>query len=274
MWAFGCGAVGAGMTGSEFTARGWVGLALTGPLVCAAGQAINDWHDREVDALNEPHRPIPSGRLPGRSGLAIAVTWSALSLVVAAALGTWGLVGTAVALLLAWAYSAPPLRLKANGWWGNLACGLSYESLAWLTGAAVALGGAAPAGHAVVVAVLYGLGAHGIMALNDYKALDGDRVMGIRSLPVQLGPARAARVACLTMLVAQALVAAFLVAWERPLQAAIVLALLTLQLPMYRRFVRRPVASEALRLSAAGVPLYVLGMMASAVALRTLSPGG
>lgn len=274
MWAFGCGAVSAGMTGAAFGARGWVGMLLTGPLVCAASQAVNDWYDREVDAVNEPQRPIPSGRLPGRWGLAIAVAWSALSLAVAAVFGTWGLGATVVALALAWAYSAPPLRLKANGWWGNLACGLSYESLAWITGAAVALGGVAPSGHTLVLALCYGLGAHGIMVLNDYKALEGDRLMGVRSLPVQLGPARAARVACLTMLLPQLVVVALLLVWERPLAALVVSALVVAQCRMYLRFVKAPVAPEALRLSAFGVPLYVLGMMASAVAVRTLLPGG
>ena len=61
-----------------------------GPLVCATSQAVNDWFDRHVDAINEPHRPIPSGRMPGRWGLYIAIAWTVLSLLVAAALGPWG----------------------------------------------------------------------------------------------------------------------------------------------------------------------------------------
>ena len=54
------------------------------------------------------------------------------------------LVATVIGLVLAWAYSAPPFRLKQNGWWGNAACGFSYEGLAWVTGAAAMLGGALP----------------------------------------------------------------------------------------------------------------------------------
>ncbi|MCK7500873.1 MAG: UbiA family prenyltransferase [Comamonadaceae bacterium] len=50
---------------------------LAGPLVCATSQAVNDWFDRDVDAINEPQRPIPSGRMPGRWGLYIAVAWTA-----------------------------------------------------------------------------------------------------------------------------------------------------------------------------------------------------
>ena len=64
-----------------------VGVLLAGPLVCATSQAVNDWFDRHVDAINEPQRPIPSGRMPGRWGLCIAIGWTALSLLVATVLG-------------------------------------------------------------------------------------------------------------------------------------------------------------------------------------------
>jgi chlorophyll synthase len=104
-------------------------------------QAINDWYDRHVDAINEPGRPIPSGRIPGRWGLYIAIIWSAISLASRHVLGTWVFVATVVGLVLAWAYSAPPLRLKENGWWGNAAVGFCYEGLAWFTGAAASDGG-------------------------------------------------------------------------------------------------------------------------------------
>jgi chlorophyll synthase len=99
-----------------------VGIALAGPLVCATSQAVNDWFDREVDAINEPQRPIPSGRIPGRWGLYIAIGWTLLSLLVALALGPWGFGAAALGLALAWAYSAPPLRLKKNGGYGNAGC--------------------------------------------------------------------------------------------------------------------------------------------------------
>ncbi|MEL7230308.1 MAG: (bacterio)chlorophyll synthase, partial [Pseudomonadota bacterium] len=174
MWAFACGAVSSGQS----IAQNWVlvlaGMVLAGPLVCAMSQAINDWHDRHVDAINEPDRPIPSGRLPGRWGLYVALVWTGLSLLMGLALGAVVLGATVVGLLLAWAYSAPPLRLKNNGWLGAAACALCYEGLAWFTGAAVLLS-AFPDGRIVALALLYSLGAHGIMVLNDFKAIEGDR---------------------------------------------------------------------------------------------------
>ncbi|MBL8301867.1 MAG: chlorophyll synthase ChlG [Ideonella sp.] len=267
MWAFSCGVIASGI---PLEGRWWivlVGVALAGPLVCATSQAVNDWFDRHVDAINEPQRPIPSGRLPGRWGLYIAIGWTLLSLVVATRLGAWGFGAAALGLVLAWAYSAPPLRLKLNGWWGNAACGLSYEGLAWATGAAVMAGGAMPESRSLLLALLYRIGAHGIMTLIDFKAVEGDRQMGVRSLPVQLGVQRAAQLACWTMIVPQAVVVVLLVTWGAPWHALAVAALMGLQGVLMAYFLRQP-SERALMYSGFGVPLFVSGMMVSAFALR------
>jgi len=267
MWAFSCGVVSSGAAARTAWLTGAVGLLLTGPLVCGTSQAVNDWFDRHVDAINEPGRPIPSGRIPGRWGLWLALAGTALSLLVAATLGAWGFAATSVALVLAWAYSAPPFRLKQNGWWGNLAVGLSYEGLAWVTGASLLLGSQAPPAAVMLVALLYSLGAHGIMTLNDFKSIDGDTRMGIRSLPVQLGAERAAWVACVVMLVPQVIVAALLASWHHAIAAAFVSAMVLVQLPLMRRLLTSP-RELAPWYNATGITVYVSGMMAAAMAFR------
>jgi chlorophyll synthase len=234
-------------------------------------QAVNDWYDRHVDAINEPNRPIPSGRVPGRWGLYIAILWTILSLAVAAMIGPVVFWAACFGSAAAWAYSAPPLRLKQNGWWGNLAVGLCYEGLPWFTGAAALMGGVPP-WPILILALLYSLGAHGIMTLNDFKAIEGDQRMGVRSLPVQLGVQGAARVACAVMAVPQVIVIALLVSWDRPFHAAAVSLLLLVQLVMMRRFLSSPKA-KALWYSGFGVPLFVSGMLVSAFAVRGLWGG-
>src|SRR5262245_61129335 len=107
MWAFGCGVVSSGMPVEERWPVIVAGILLAGPLVCGTSQAVNDWYDRDVDAINEPARPIPSGRVPGRWGLYIAVGWTGLSLLVATLLGPLVLAAALVGLALAWLYSAP-----------------------------------------------------------------------------------------------------------------------------------------------------------------------
>ena len=267
MWAFACGVVASGQPLEDHLGLVAAGVLLAGPFVCATSQAVNDWFDRHVDAINEPHRPIPSGRMPGRWGLYVALIWTVLSLLLSTTLGPWGFGAAVLGLILAWAYSAPPVRLKRNGWWGNAACGLSYEGLAWITGAAVMAGGQMPALPSMALALLYSLGAHGIMTLNDFKSIEGDRRMGIASLPVQLGTRGAAWAACATMVLAQGAVVACLLAWGRPIHAAAIVGCVAVQALMMRRFLAKPVA-RALWLSGVGVPLYVAGMMISAFALR------
>ncbi|MBZ8139114.1 bacteriochlorophyll/chlorophyll a synthase [Rubrivivax gelatinosus] len=272
MWAFSCGVVASGQPITANWILVFLGVLLAGPLVCATSQAVNDWFDRHVDAINEPNRPIPSGRIPGRWGLYIAIGWTVLSLVVATQLGPWGFGAAVLGLILAWAYSAPPLRLKQNGWWGNAACGISYEGLAWVTGAAVMAGGAMPASHSLALALLYSLGAHGIMTLNDFKAIEGDKKMGVGSLPVRLGVDGAARTACFVMAVPQVVVIAMLVQWGAPWHAVAIGALLVAQGVLMAWFLKDPV-KRALFYSGFGVPLFVSGMMVSAFALRVTGGG-
>ncbi len=269
MWAFACGAVSSGTNPLDTPLLLIAGIVLAGPMVCGASQIVNDWYDREVDAINEPQRPIPSGRVPGYWGLYLAIIWTALSLLLAFNLGTTVFWAALVGIALAWAYSAPPLRFKQNGWLGNLAVGISYEGLAWITGAAVMLG-TAPGKEILALAFLYSLGAHGIMTLNDFKALEGDLRMGVRSLPAQLGPERAAKVACLVMAAPQVFVIALLYDWGQPLYAGLVTAVLVAQLFAMRRLLTDPKAL-APWYNGTGVTLYVLGMMASAVAIRGLA---
>jgi chlorophyll synthase len=267
MWAFTCGAISSGVALRERWPQLALGLLITGPLVCATSQAANDWYDRHVDAINEPQRPIPSGRMPGTWGFRVAVLWTVLSLLVAIPLGGIGVLAVAIALAFAWAYSAPPLRFKQNGWIGNAAVGVTYEGLAWVTGAVVLLGGALPNGKILALAALYSAGAHGILTLNDFKAIEGDRQMGIKSLPAALGADVAAWVACGVMLLPQFLVMLLLASWGKPMHASAIGGLVVVQTIMMARFLAAP-RQQALFLSAAGVPFYVSGMMVAAFALR------
>ena len=268
MWAYLCGAISSGVSPAGQWGMVLLGVLLAGPIVCGMSQAANDWCDRHVDAINEPDRPIPSGRIPGRWGLWIALAMTVLSLVVGWHLGPWGFGATVVGVLAAWAYSAEPIRMKRSGLWGPGLVGLSYESLPWFTGAAV-LSAGAPSWPVVILALLYGVGAHGIMSLNDFKALEGDRQMGVNSLPVTMGPERAARLACWVMAVPQVVVIALLLAWDRPLHAAAIAALLLLQFWAMRVLLTDP-KGRASWYNGTGVTLYVGGMMVAAFAIRTL----
>lgn len=271
MWAFACGLVAAG---SDLLPRLWFvagGVLLAGPLVCGTSQIVNDWFDRHVDAINEPNRPIPSGRVPGKRGLVFAIIWTVVSFAIAVLLGPVVAVAAVFGLLLAWMYSAPPFRLKANGWWGNSAVGICYEGLPWFTAVAV-LTATMPSTANIAVALLYSLGAHGIMTLNDFKSIEGDKKMNLLSLPVQLGADLAARFACGVMLVAQLTVVVLLTIWQHPWHAAAVAASTLVQAVLMRRLLSDP-EKFAPWYNATGISLYVSGMMVTAFALRSQVAG-
>lgn len=271
MWAYGCGLVSIGPDWATQWPIVLAGVILAGPMVCGTSQAVNDWFDRHVDAINEPHRPIPSGRVPGQWGLVVAIVWTILSLLLASVLGTWGLGAAAFGLCLAWAYSAPPFRLKRNGWWGNSAVALCYEGLPWVTAASILVDGA-PDWRILLLAGLYSFGAHGIMTLNDFKSIEGDTQLGLRSLPVIHGARTAAHIACVFMVLPQLVVIAALVSWEAPIHAALIGGLLVGQFALMARLLRDP-RRLAPWYNATGTTLYVLGMLVSAFAVNAMIQG-
>ena len=265
IWAFFCGVISAGQPLAGHWLTILLGLILAGPMVCGTSQAVNDWFDREVDAINEPARPIPSGRMPGFWGLYIGIFWTALSLTVAVGLGRWGFGAAVVALALAWAYSAPPLRLKRNGWGGNAAVAICYEGVPWFTGAAI-MADRLPSGLVLILALLYSAGAHGIMTLNDFKSVEGDRAVGIRSLPAMLGEAAAAKLACVVMILPQLAVIFLMLFSHHPVAGLVVTGLVSMQLFLMLDLLDEP-RERAIWYNATGTSLYVIGMLACAFAL-------
>jgi chlorophyll synthase len=265
IWAFFCGVISSG----QHLAGHWpmivLGLLLAGPMVCGTSQAVNDWFDREVDAINEPGRPIPSGRMPGAWGLYIGIIWTAVSLIVALGLGRWGFSAAVVALALAWAYSAPPLRLKRNGWWGNTAVAICYEGVPWFTGAAI-MTDRLPGHGILMLALLYSFGAHGIMTLNDFKSVEGDRAVGIRSLPAMLGEAAAAKLACVVMILPQLAVILLMLLGRHPVAGLAVTGLVSVQMFLMVDLLEQP-RERAIWYNATGTTLYVIGMLVCAFAL-------
>jgi chlorophyll synthase len=134
------------------------------------------------------------------------------------------------------------------------------------------MSGTLPDWRILALAALYSVGAHGIMTLNDFKAVEGDRKLGVRSLPVTLGVERAAIVASATMAVPQLVVVGLLLSWDRPLHAAAVAALLITQTALMSRLLKDP-RRHAAWYNATGTTLYVIGMLIAAFAVSTIVGG-
>jgi chlorophyll synthase len=243
MWAILVGCVASGNAHWTFPDVGRVllGMVLAGPLLCAFSQVINDWFDRDVDRINEPERPTAANALSPQT-IAIGGT------------------------LLALAYSAPPLRLKArSGWLANAACAFSYEGFAWVAGAAIF--GNVSRGT-IVLATLYSLGSHGLMTLNDFKSYEGDKRLGLRSLPVMLGLRGALTAAIVCIDVFQVLAIAYVAYHKMWIAAGVMAVLFVVQLPMQRKLSTDP-KQFAPWYCASAIPPFVWGMLVAALAIRS-----
>lgn len=200
-------------------------MLMSGPLLTGYTQTINDYYDREIDAINEPYRPIPSGKISEGEVVAQFLVLLAAGVGVASVLD-WAQghefpTVTALAVFgsfISYIYSAPPLKLKQSGWIGNYALGSSYIALPWLAGQVTARAAWLPgwgqlAGQArvtlhmalvvpqsvfgtlspdvMVLTVLYSIAGLGIAIVNDFKSIEGDRQMGLQARACLLLPSRA-----------------------------------------------------------------------------------
>jgi chlorophyll synthase len=268
MWAMLVGCVASGNAHWTFPSVGRVllGMVLAGPLLCAFSQVTNDWFDREVDRINEPERPTAANLLSPITVGAISIGLATAALALAAYLGTNVFYLAIGGLALALAYSAPPLRLKArNGWLANAACAFAYEGFAWVAGAAIF-------GHVttgtLVLAGLYSLGSHGLMTLNDFKSYEGDKRLGLRSLPVMLGLDGALRAAFSFIDIFQVLAIGYVLFNRMWLAGGIMLLLFVVQIPMQRKLATDP-KGLAPWYCASAIPPFVWGMLVAALAIRS-----
>ena len=273
IWGVVCGAASSGnytWTLENFL-KSALCMLLSGPLLTGYTQTINDYYDREIDAINEPYRPIPSGRISEKQVISQFVLLLLLGYGVAYTLDLWAGHSVPNVLLLsvfgsfiAYIYSAPPLKLKQNGWLGNYALGASYIALPWW------------AGHAlfgelnwtiVILTLFYSLAGLGIAIVNDFKSVEGDRQLGLQSLPVMFGIQTAALICVVMIDLFQGLVAGYLVSIHENLYAAILVLLIIPQITfqdMY--FLRDPIANDV-KYQASAQPFLVLGMLVTGIAL-------
>jgi chlorophyll synthase len=265
LWAFMCGAIASGALTWSFDTfwRLFLGIIMAGPVLCGLSQIVNDYCDSEVDAINEPNRLIPAGLISARHVQVLTIILLAVGCVLAWYLGPVVALMVGIGLLFAVAYSMKPIRAKRNGWIGNALVSFSYEGLAWLAGHATF---AVISWHSALLALLYSLGAHGIMTVNDFKSIPGDTRMGIRSIPVMYGKQTAAWLVVGKMALTQLIVIALLVWWGNPVAAGVVGLFLLAQMVPFVRFVRDP-EHNAVFFNATAIMLFVWGMLAAAIGL-------
>ncbi len=273
MWGVLCGAASSGrFTWTvENVAVSLACMLMSGPLLTGYTQTINDYYDRDIDAINEPYRPIPSGAIPLGDVKAQIVILLSLGLGVAYLLDLWAghefptlLVMAIGGSIVSYIYSAPPLKLKQNGWLGNYALGASYIALPWW------------AGHALfgelnqtvmILTLFYSLAGLGIAIVNDFKSVEGDRALGLDSLPVMFGITRASWICVLMIDIFQALMALYLISVGENLFATILILFIIPQITLQDMYFLRDPVKNDVKYQASAQPFLVLGMLITGIAM-------
>jgi 4-hydroxybenzoate polyprenyltransferase len=163
-------------------------------LLNAGNNALNQIYDLDIDRVNKPKRPLPSGRLTiGQAWRFTAISY-ALALALAWLVAPQGrhecfwLVALAgVCTLL---YSVPPFRTKRLGIWANVTIAIPRGVLLKVAGwsSVKTVMGLEP----WYIGAIFGLFLLGATTTKDFADMDGDRRGGCRTLPIQYGVRRAA----------------------------------------------------------------------------------
>lgn len=174
-----------------------VGLALLAAVFAnAASNAWNQAFDADIDRVNKPDRPIPSGRASVPQAMALGHACAVLGLAAAAAHALlahhgWFIGCVALGTFATWSYSAPPLRTKRRLVGALITIAVPRGFLVPLAAWSVV---AAPSTlEPFALGLVPGLFVLGAAATKDFADVAGDRAHGCRTLPVVLGPERAAR---------------------------------------------------------------------------------
>jgi len=170
-----------------------VGLVMAAVLN-AASNALNQIYDLDIDRVNKPKRPLPSGRLPLNDAWIFTIATYLVALALAWLVAPGGrhecfwivLAATAITVL----YSAPPFRTKRLGIWANVTIAIPRGVLLKVAGwsAVKTMFGVEP----WFIGAIFGLFLLGASTTKDFADMHGDARGGCRTLPIVYGVTRAA----------------------------------------------------------------------------------
>lgn len=163
-------------------------------LATGAGMAINDYFDREVDAINRPDRPLPRGAVTPRWAAGEATLLFAIAVLLALTLPP---IAIAIALINLVALASYTSLFKGLP-------GLGNGVVAFLGGSTFLFGGAAVGGmrETVILFLLAAFATLGREIIKDVEDVSGDRAEGLNTLPIAIGERPALWVAAVCLAVA------------------------------------------------------------------------
>jgi len=168
--------------------------SLMAAVLNAGNNALNQIYDYEIDRVNKPRRPLPSGRVTRREAWTFTLVTYAIALWLAWLVAPGGrhecFWVVLAAVVFTYIYSVPPLRTKRLGIWANITIaiprGLLLKVAGWSTVKTIV--GLEP----WYIGSIFGLFLLGASTTKDFADMEGDRRGGCRTLPIVYGVSRAA----------------------------------------------------------------------------------
>ncbi len=164
--------------------------SLMAALLNGASNALNQIYDREIDKINKPHRFLPSGKITIKEAWTIASLLFIISLIFAGLVNWQCFMMAAIASVMTYFYSAPPLRTKRLGIVANITIavprGVLLKVCGWSTVKTIY------AFEPWLIGAIFGLFLLGATSTKDFSDIKGDRANGCMTLPIKYGVKQAA----------------------------------------------------------------------------------
>ncbi len=151
----------------------------------AASNAINQIFDLEIDRINKPDRPLPSGTINLREAWIFTLVCYVLTFLLAALVNRWFFIIVLFTSLITYAYSGPPFRTKRFGVLANVTIAIPRGCLLVVAGWSSI---ANPMDREPwLLGLVMGLYILGAATTKDFSDMEGDRKYGCMTLPIRYG---------------------------------------------------------------------------------------
>jgi len=178
--------------GEFFALQGWPKISeivlgfFTGFFLQAAADVINDYFDREIDAINNPDRPIPRGDISPKEAILLFIIFTLIGLTLSFLLGLECLIFASLFWGLSFIYNA---KLKATGLLGNIIVSMCVA-------APFLFGGLVSTKSFPLILLIFSLLAFlantGREINKGIVDIEGDKTKNIKTIAIAFGPKTAA----------------------------------------------------------------------------------
>lgn len=166
----------------------WIDMllaAVTLGLLNAGGNYFNSIYDIEIDRENKPYRPLVKGTLTKDSVYSVGTIIYVAAIMLASFVNAYFLLFTFVLFIFSIYYSVPPVRAKKVVWFNNIWQATSRGLLGPVAAWAVVADPMNPIPWAFGFAIM--IWTIGAQTTKDFPDIKGDRMYGVRTLPVVYG---------------------------------------------------------------------------------------